>query len=111
MLKRNRSVRLNESRCFFDHLRVYAPCSKVINGRLKSNSSRATLQWCSKLKIRKLVLLVGLSYELLFRGSSFALRYSSPSGPIAVTCVTYSPDFAQWKWGVSPGRMITAPGG
>jgi hypothetical protein len=51
------------------------------------------------------------SYELLFRGSSFALRYSSPSGPIAVTCVTYSPDFAQWKWGVLPGRMITAPGG
>jgi len=39
------------------------------------------------------------SYELLFRGSSFALRYSSPSGPIAVTCVTYSPDFAQWKMG------------
>ena len=25
------------------------------------------------------------SYEWLFRGSSFALRYSSPSGPIAVT--------------------------
>jgi hypothetical protein len=22
----------------------------------------------------------------------------------------YSPDFAQWKWGVLPGRMITAPG-
>jgi hypothetical protein len=51
------------------------------------------------------------SYELLFRGSSFALRYSSPSGPIAATCETYSPDFAQWKWGVLPGRMITAPGG
>jgi hypothetical protein len=27
------------------------------------------------------------------------LRYSSPSGPIAVTCVTYSPDFAQWEMG------------
>ncbi|MGB2668779.1 MAG: hypothetical protein WAK48_32655, partial [Candidatus Acidiferrum sp.] len=51
------------------------------------------------------------SYELLFRGSSFALTYSSPSGPIAVTCVTYSPDFAQWKWDVLPGRMTTAPGG
>jgi hypothetical protein len=51
------------------------------------------------------------SYELLFRGSSFALRYSSPSGPIAATCETYSPDFPQWKWGVLPGRMITAPGG
>src|SRR5271154_195039 len=51
------------------------------------------------------------SYEFLFRGSSFALRYSSPSGPIAVICVTYSPDFAQWKWCVLPGRMITAPGG
>ncbi len=50
-------------------------------------------------------------YELLFRGSSLALRYSSPSGPIAVICVTYSPDFAQWKCGVLPGRMITAPGG
>jgi len=37
------------------------------------------------------------SYKLLFLGSSFALRYSSPSGPIAVICVTYSPDFAQWK--------------
>lgn len=24
---------------------------------------------------------------------------------------TYSPDFAQWKWGVSPGRTITLPGG
>jgi hypothetical protein len=31
----------------------------------------------------------------LFRGSSFGSRYSSPIGPIAVTCVTYSPDFAQ----------------
>ena len=30
--------------------------------------------------------------------------YSRPSGPIAVTCVTYSPDFAQWKWGVLPGK-------
>src|SRR5580658_3027179 len=51
------------------------------------------------------------SYALLLRGSSFALRYSRPSGPSALTCVMYSPDFAQWKWGVWPGRMITAPGG
>jgi hypothetical protein len=29
------------------------------------------------------------------RGSSCGFRYSSPSGPIAVTCVTYSPDGAQ----------------
>jgi hypothetical protein len=36
-----------------------------------------------------------LSYELLLRGSSFESMYSRPSGPIAVTCVTYSPDFAQ----------------
>src|SRR5579872_3465444 len=55
--------------------------------------------------------LADTSYELLFRVSSFALRYSSPSGPIAVTCVTYSPDFAQWKWDVLPGRTTTAPGG
>ena len=33
----------------------------------------------------------------LFRGSSFGSTYSRPSGPIAVTWVTYSPDFAQWK--------------
>src|SRR5579862_9101035 len=32
-----------------------------------------------------------------FLGSSLGFRYSRPSGPIAVTCVTYSPDFAQWK--------------
>src|ERR1700749_3034478 len=51
------------------------------------------------------------SYELLFRGSSFALTYSNPSGPIAVICMTYSPDFAQWKWEVLPGRMTIAPGG
>jgi hypothetical protein len=30
---------------------------------------------------------------------------------MAVTWVTYSPDFAQWKWDVSPGRTITLPGG
>src|SRR5262249_33436217 len=44
-------------------------------------------------------------------GASFALTYSSPSGPIAVTCVTYSPDLAQWKWEVLPGSTITAPAG
>ena len=37
-----------------------------------------------------MALIADSSYGLLFRGSSFALRYSSPSGPIAVTCVTYS---------------------
>ena len=26
-----------------------------------------------------------------------------------LACVTYSPDFAQWKWGVLPGKMIMAP--
>ena len=31
------------------------------------------------------------------RGSSFAFTYSSPSGPIADTWETYSPDLAQWK--------------
>src|SRR5580658_9290175 len=46
-----------------------------------------------------------------FRGSSFESRYSRPSGPIAVTCVMYSLDFAQWKWDVSPGRTMTLPGG
>src|SRR5437899_1391206 len=48
--------------------------------------------------------------ELPFRGSSFGLTYSRPRGPIAVTCATYSPDLAQWKWDVSPGRTITVPG-
>ena len=46
-----------------------------------------------------------------FNGSSLILMYSRPIGPIAVTCVTYSPDIAQWKWGVSPGRTRTLPGG
>src|SRR6516162_5368948 len=32
-------------------------------------------------------------------------------GPIAVTCVTYSPDFAKWKWEVLPGSTITLAGG
>jgi hypothetical protein len=32
---------------------------------------------------------------LPLRGSSFEFMYSRPSGPIAVTCVMYSPDFAQ----------------
>jgi len=36
--------------------------------------------------------------EKAFRGSSSELRYSRPSGPIAVTCVMYSPDFAQWPF-------------
>jgi hypothetical protein len=31
----------------------------------------------------------------LFRGSSTGSTYSRPSGPIADTCVTYSPAFAQ----------------
>ena len=31
--------------------------------------------------------------------------------PIAITCVTYSPDFAQWKCQVSPGKTMTLPGG
>jgi len=48
-------------------------------------------------------------YEL--RGSSFKFLHSSPNGPMPVTSVTYSPDFAQWKCQVSPGRTITAPGG
>ena len=30
---------------------------------------------------------------------------------MAVTWVTYSPDFAQWKCQVSPGRTMTLPGG
>ena len=34
-----------------------------------------------------------------------------PSGPMAVTWVMYSPDFAQWKWAVLPGRTMTLPGG
>ena len=45
------------------------------------------------------------------RGSSRGFKYSRPNGPTAVTCVTYSPDFAQWKWNVSPGRTTTEPGG
>ena len=55
--------------------------------------------------------LADLSYASLFPGSSSALRYSRPSGPIAVTCVMYSLDFAQRKWKVSPGRTTTLPGG
>src|SRR5690242_11900199 len=46
-----------------------------------------------------------------YRGSSAGSRYSRLIGPNAVICVTYSPDLAQWKWGVPPGRTITAPGG
>ena len=41
----------------------------------------------------------------------FELLYSRPNGPMAVTWVTYSPDFAQWKCQVSPGRTTTLPGG
>jgi len=29
---------------------------------------------------------------------------------MAVTWVTYSPDFAQWKWTYWPGRTMTATG-
>src|SRR4029077_2293047 len=45
------------------------------------------------------------------RGSSCGSRYSRPRGPIPVTWVMYSPDLAQWKWKVSPGRTRTLPGG
>ena len=38
------------------------------------------------------------------RGSSPGSRYSIPSGPIAVTWVTYSPDFAQWEVERIPGQ-------
>src|ERR1700685_3514023 len=38
---------------------------------------------------------LGLAH--LFRGSSPGSTYSRLIGPAAVTCVTYSPDFAQWK--------------
>jgi hypothetical protein len=41
--------------------------------------------------------------------SDFA--HAGPNGPMAVTWVTYSPDFAQWKWDVFPGRTMTLPGG
>src|SRR6266404_3477847 len=34
-------------------------------------------------------------WEFSFRGSSFEFTYAKPSGPIAVTCEMYSPDFAQ----------------
>jgi hypothetical protein len=37
--------------------------------------------------------------------------WCSPSGSIGVTCLLYSPDFAQWKWEVLPGKMTTAPDG
>ena len=47
----------------------------------------------------------------LLRGSSAGSRYSRLIGPNAVTWVMYSPDFAQWKCGVPPGRAMTAPGG
>lgn len=40
---------------------------------------------------------IALAQLARVRGSSFGLTYSRPSGPIAVTCVMYSPDFAQWK--------------
>jgi carbamate kinase len=53
---------------------------------------------------------IGAALHLL-RGSSSGSRYSRLIGPIAVTCVTYSPDFAQWKCGVPAGRTMTAPGG
>jgi hypothetical protein len=29
---------------------------------------------------------------------------------MALTCVMYSPDFAQWKWGWPPGKITTLPG-
>jgi len=32
-------------------------------------------------------------------------------GPVAVTRMTYSPDFAQWKWEVLPGSTITLADG
>src|SRR6266851_1701259 len=38
------------------------------------------------------------------RGSSAGFKYSRPNGPMAVTWVTYSPDFAQWKWDETPRR-------
>jgi hypothetical protein len=37
-------------------------------------------------------------------------RISMPKGPVPVTCVTYSPDLAQWKCGVVRGRTTTVPG-
>src|SRR6516164_6239061 len=40
------------------------------------------------------------------RGWSPRSTYSMPSGPMVVTWVTYSPDFAQRKWDVSPGRTL-----
>src|SRR5690348_8919029 len=45
------------------------------------------------------------------RGSSWKLRYSMPSGPVPMTWVTYSPDRAQWKCDVLPGKRTTLPGG
>src|ERR1700683_4311781 len=56
---------------------------------------------------------VGRLLELahLVRGSLLGSTYSRLIGPTAVTCVTYSPDFAQWKGRVPPGRTTTGPGG
>lgn len=53
--------------------------------------------WLSLLLVVLLIIEPGAGrlYNARFRGSSVASLYSSPSGPIAVTCVTYSPDFAQ----------------
>ena len=61
--------------------------------------------------LRPVTTMIVLRWRFHLRGSSPGFKYSRPSGPMAVTWVTYSPDFAQWKWDVLPGRTITLPGG
>src|SRR6476646_4366240 len=61
--------------------------------------------------LRPVTTMIVLHWRFHLRGSSPGSKYSRPSGPMAVTWVTYSPDFAQWKWDGLPGRTMTLPGG
>ena len=61
--------------------------------------------------LRPVTTMIVFHWRFHLRGSSPGSKYSMPNGPMAVTWVTYSPDFAQWKWDVLPGRTMTLPGG
>ena len=45
--------------------------------------------------LRPVTTMIVLHWRFHLRGSSPGSRYSRPNGPMAVTWVTYSPDFAQ----------------
>jgi hypothetical protein len=104
----------NISGCFLRQLTQipgYKPCSEAID-----HGSRLELAYapaCTAPQAAKSEHQKSMRWDLLMLLARIVggIEILEAKWSNSVTCVTYSPDFAQWKWHVSPGSTITLPGG